>query len=102
MLVLILGVQALLGRLSSRLRLKPHELFTVYIMMLLASMVSSRGLLQKLIPLLIVPNYFATPENGWKAKFFSWIPKWAVPWNPSGPSKQPVSTQFFEALRPGE
>src|SRR5438105_3991914 len=65
MLVLLLGAQAVLTRLSGRLRLQPRELFTIYVMMLLASMVSSRGLLQKLIPLLVVPNYNASPENGW-------------------------------------
>ena len=94
--------QAFPARLSSRLRLKPHELFTIYVMMLLASMVSSRGLLQKLIPLLVVPNYNATPENGWPAKFFPNIRAWSVPWNPSGPPQQFVSARFFEALRPGE
>src|SRR5947207_9689092 len=41
MLVLLLGVQAVLSRWSARLRLRAHELFTVYVMMLLASMVSS-------------------------------------------------------------
>src|SRR5436309_2874707 len=46
MLVLLLGVQGL-ARNRERLRLRPHELFTVYVMMLLASMVSSRGLLEK-------------------------------------------------------
>jgi hypothetical protein len=102
MLVLLLGVQALFARFGSRLRLQPHEMFTVYIMMLLASMVSSRGLLQKLIPLLVVPNYDATSENGWKGKFFSFIPHWAVPWNPHGDPKQFVAARFFEALRPGE
>src|SRR4051812_1347352 len=76
-----LGVSAFLTRLSTRVRLKPHELFTIYVMMLLASMVSSRGLLQKLIPLLVVPNYNATAENGWPAKFFPNIRAWAVPWN---------------------
>src|SRR4051794_30664931 len=40
MLVLLLGVQAVLARGRARLRLRPHELFTVYVMMLLASMVS--------------------------------------------------------------
>ena len=102
MLVLLLGVQALATRFSSRLRLAPHELFTVYIMMLLTSMVSSRGLLQKLIPVLIVPNYFATTENGWKTKFFPHIPKWAVPFNPAGDPKQDVATRFYEGLKPGE
>ncbi len=102
MLVLILGVQALLGRFSARLKLKAHELFTVYIMMLLAAMVSSRGILQKLIPLLVVPNYFATPGNGWKDKFGPSIPAWAVPFDPHGAAKQFVTARFFEALRPGE
>src|SRR5579862_8103564 len=102
MLVLLLGVQALLTRFSERIRLKTHELFTIYIMMLLASMVSSRGILQKLIPLLVVPNYFATAGNGWKDKFGPSIPKWAVPFDPHGDAKQFVSARFFEALRPGE
>ncbi len=102
MLVLLLGVQAVFTRLSPRLKLLPHEMFTVYIMMLMAAMVSSRGLLQKLIPLLIVPNYYPDDTNGWKAKFFHLIPRWAVPWDPNGDSKQYVSTRFYEALRPGE
>jgi hypothetical protein len=102
MLVLLLAVQGLFARFSSRLRLLPHEMFTIYVMMLLASMVSSRGLLQKLIPLLIVPNYDSTPENGWKDKFYKFIPQWAVPWNVHGDPKQFVATRFFEALRPGE
>lgn len=102
MLVLLLGVQAILTRFSERLRLKTHELFTVYVMMLFSAMVSSRGLLQKLIPLLIVPNYMATSENGWKRLFWSHIPKFLVPWNPDGDPKQEVSSRFYEALRPGE
>lgn len=108
MLVLLLGAQKLLGWLGGknskgtpRLALKPHEMFVVYTMMLLAAMVSSRGLLQKLVPLLVVPNYFATPENGWKEKFFSHIPRWAVPWNPDGPAKQTVTSYFFDHLPPG-
>lgn len=102
MLVLLLGVQALLTRLAPRLQLKAHELFTIYIMMLLASMVSSRGLLQKLIPLLVVPNYNAVPENHWQELFAKFIPQWAVPWSVHGEPKQFVSSAFFEALKPGE
>ncbi len=102
MLVLILGVQAVFSRLSTRWRLKPHELFTVHVMMLMASMVSSRGLLEKLIPLLVVPNYDATDANNWRGLFFQHIPSWAVPFDPNGSPKQFSSARFFEALRPGE
>lgn len=102
MLVLLLAAQAALKRLSPRLRLRPHEIFTVYVMMLMASMVSSRGLLEKLIPLLNVPNYNANDTNNWAVLFFKSIPRWAVPWNPAGPPKQFVSARFFDALAPGE
>lgn len=101
-LVLLLAGQAGLKRLSPRLRLQPHELATVYMMMLLAAMVSSRGLLQKLIPLLVVPNYDATPANGWQRLFFPYIKRFAVPFDPSGGPKQPVAARFFDGLRPGE
>jgi hypothetical protein len=102
MLVLLLGVQAAFSRGSARLRLQAHELFTVYVMMLLASMIASRGVLEKLIPLLVVPNYDASAENGWKRLFFGSIPRWAVPFDPHGDPKQPAVVQFFESLRPGE
>ncbi len=102
MLVLLIATQRLLPRLSPALRLRPHELFTVHVMMLLASMVSSRGLLEKLIPLLVVPNYNATDANGWQRLFFPFIPRWAVPWDPNGPPKQITANRFFDALRPGE
>jgi hypothetical protein len=102
MLVMLLAAQAALKRLSPRLKLRPHEMFTIYIMMVLASMVSSRGLLEKLIPLLVTPNYQANATNNWAALFFKFIPRWAVPWNPAGPEKQFAAQRFFDALRPGE
>lgn len=101
-LAIMLGGQAVLRRFAPKLGLKMHELYTIYVMMLLASMVSSRGILEKLIPILVVTNYFATAENGWQQKFFHWIPKWAVPWNPDGGIKQFVTARFYDGLRPGE
>ncbi len=102
MLALMLGARAVLGRIAPRLQLKTHEIYTIYVMMLIAAMVSSRGVLEKLIPLLIAPNYFADSTNNWKSRFFSHIPSWVVPWNPAGPAKQFAAKRFYEALRPGE
>ena len=102
LLVMLLAAQSLLSRISARLQLEKRELFTIYVMMLLASMVSSRGLMEKLIPLLVVPNYFATPENNWKSLFFGSLKSYALPFNASGAPKQDVSTRFFESLRYGE
>lgn len=102
MLVLLLGGQAALRRMDARLRLQTHELFTITVMMLLAAMISSRGLLEKLIPLLLIPNYDATPENRWAELFFSSIPRWAVSFDPGGDPKQWVAVRFYEGLRAGE
>jgi hypothetical protein len=102
MLVLLLAGQGVLKRISARFSLKPHEFYTIYIMMLLASMLSSRGLLEKLIPLLVVPNYFATDSNSWKKLFGPHIPRSIVPFNPDGDPKQWVSQRFFDSLRAGE
>jgi len=102
LLFLLLVVRAFLSKWSKRLQLARHEVLIIYMMMLLASMISSRGLLQKVVPMLVVPNYMATPENGWQNLFFPYIKRWSVPWDPAGPPKQFVSSRFYDALRPGE
>lgn len=102
MLVAILALHVVLRRISGRLRLSPADMAIVWVMMLIAAMVSSRGILQKLIPLLVVPNYDATEVNNWQGLFFEHVRAWAVPWDPSGEPKQEVATRFFDGLRPGE
>lgn len=102
MLVMLVGAQAVFRRFAPKLQLQPRELYSIYVMMLIAAMVSSRGILEKLIALLIVPNYFADATNHWHTIFFKYIPRWAVPWNPAGPAKQPVATGFYNALHTGQ
>jgi hypothetical protein len=102
MLVLLLGGQGLLRRMGARVGLKAHELFTITVMMLLASMIASRGLLEKLIPLLPIPNYDANAGNRWAELILPYIPRWAVPFDPAGDPKQWTTARFFEALRAGE
>lgn len=102
MLVLLLGGQQALRTVWRRAALAAREIYTIYVMMLLAAMVSSRGVLEKLVPLLPSANYYANPGNGWRLKLFPNIPRWAVPWDPAGPIRQWVSVRFYEGLRPGE
>lgn len=102
MLVILIGGQRLLSRLSARLRLQSHEIFGIYVMMLLASMVSSRGLLEKIIPLLVVPNYDANATNNWQKLFFPFIKRWSVPWDPKAAPQQYAPDRFFASLKPGE
>ncbi len=100
----IILVTAWTKRTKSKFGLNPQELLTVYCMMLLASMISSRGLLEKILPLLVTLPYFANESNGWAKMFFPHVKKWMVPWDPSAanPDPQLVAKRFFEGLRNGE
>jgi hypothetical protein len=100
-LFLIVG-NAVLRRVLAPAALSPAEVATIYMMMLMAAMISSRGLMEKWLPALVTPNYFAAPENRWRTVFFPHIRKWAVPFDPGGAEKQPVALAFYEGLQPGE
>ncbi len=89
-------------RLRRRLGLSAAELMMVYCMMLVAAMISSRGIMEKIIPLLVTPNYFANPANRWQELFYPHIKKWLVPFDPEGGSEQFSAVRFYERLRAGE
>jgi hypothetical protein len=81
--------------------LSPQELTVVYLMMLISSMISSRGLMEKLIPALVAVNYFANPANNWVDLFFKHIHPWLVPFNPRGGEASPIAVGFYEGLSKG-
>jgi len=89
-------------RIRQRFGLSAGELMTLYCMMLVAAMISSRGLMERLIPLLVTPNYFANPANQWKQLFYPHIKPWLVPFDVNGNPNQFVATRFYEGLRAGE
>ncbi len=82
--------------------LAPHEMAVVYIMSALAAMFSSRGVVQRVIPLLVSTNFKAGEDGGWREAFFAHIPRWAVAWDPAGPARQAVAAGFYNGLKPGE
>jgi hypothetical protein len=100
-LLLLVGARYALGR-TSRWRLKPHELATIYGMLLIAALVGSRGLVEKMLPLLVAPDYYASPTNHWRDRFFPHMKSWLVAFDPSGPPDQTISRAYYEALRAGE
>jgi len=87
---------------APRLALRPAEIVVVYCMMLIASMVSSRGLMEDLLPTLVGVNYFANPGNRWEEFFYPNIPQRLVPWDVGGGPHQFVATAFYEGLQEGE
>ena len=89
-------------RLRRSFGLSAGELMMIYCMMLVASMISSRGVMEKIIPLLVTPAYFANPANRWQELFYPHIKKWMVPFDPQDPNPQLSVQRFYEGLRAGE
>lgn len=101
LLLAVVLANLVLGRLTPRLALRPHELVIIYTMTLTAALTMSRGLMERWIPALIGVNYYATPANHWQALFFEHIPQWAVPFDVEGDSAQWIARAFYEGLRAG-
>jgi hypothetical protein len=101
-LLLLIALNGLGRLLSKRAFLTPQDLLVVYSMMTVAAMISSRGLMEKLIPLIITPNYFADGGNEWRDRYFPHLKPWLHPFDTTGGEKQEVAVRFFEGLRVGE
>lgn len=91
-----------LRRVSARWGLSASDLLVIYCMVLVAAMVSSHGVVQKFIPLLVVENYLATNTNNWHDNFNRFILPSQVPFDPAGPDKQAVAAKYYEKLLRGE
>lgn len=99
--VVVVGNLAL-RRICRALGLNSAEIMIVYCMMLIATMIASRGLMDKWFGTLAAVNYYTTDEDGWRALYYPYIKPWMVPWDPHGPAKQPVTKHMYEGLFHGE
>jgi len=96
LLLVTVLVNRLLKIITPRLRLRPKEIAGLYIMAMIATMVTSRGLYDLLIPGLVGINYYSNPTNKWAETFYPHIHSHLVPWDPGDESLQPVSRDFYE------
>lgn len=94
---LVLG-NRLIVRLSTRHALRRSEIMLLYSMLLVASMITSRGLMEKLIPALVAVNYFATDANAWASLFFRHLRQELVPFSTTGPANQEIVRRFYEKV----
>ena len=92
--VLVLGINFLLKLL--KIGLKPGELLTIYVMMLVGAGIPSFGLTGLLIPYIAGPFYFASPENKFAETFHQYIPQWMKPSTPE------AVTYLYEGLPAGQ
>lgn len=101
LLFVVVLANRLVGWLWPRMRLRTAELTIIYIMMVFAAMITSRGLTEDLYATQVGLNYFATPANHWQKLFFSHLKPSLVPWDPSGDVAQPLVKYYFEGLPVG-
>ena len=72
----IVVVNYLLTRVSSRFSVKQGELLTIYIMLAIASSVAGHDMLRVLIPMIPHAFWYASPENDWADLFHRFVPSW--------------------------
>jgi len=92
LLALILLVNPILLKVKSSWALSSAEFITIWCMMLGASGIASTGVMRYLLPKLIIPYYFASPENEWADLFHQYIPDWLVV------KDKHAITYFYEGL----
>ncbi|MCE5237625.1 hypothetical protein LLH23_03945, partial [bacterium] len=101
-LLFVLVLANLLVRsVARRLRLRPHEIIVIYLMILVASLSTSRGLLERWIPTLCAVDYYSTESNHFDKLFYRNIPQWSVIFDVKDQGPQRPSIDFYEGLKPG-
>jgi hypothetical protein len=79
LLVLLLVVNPLLRLISKKFAFSRNETLTVYITCLFSSLVPGHGGENFIIPNLLAPFYFATPENRWLNVLQPYLKPWLTP-----------------------
>ena len=81
--------------------LKPAESAVAHCMMLIASMIASRGVMERLVTTMVGVRYYENDANQWSSLFFPHLKPWMVPWDPKA-DEAPVARYFYEGLPAGE
>jgi hypothetical protein len=76
--------------------LKPAEFAVIFVMTLTASMISSRGAMERLPGGMSALNYFASDSNRWEELYFPHTNQSMVPWDTTGKRGQELITDFYE------
>ena len=107
--VLLLSVHLVLGLLKRSWAFRPGELVTIFIMMMVATAIPTRGVIGMLLPMITGTFYYATPENEWANLLHPFLSEWMVVYDPlaikefyegtSGPPRIPWNVWLLPLLR---
>ena len=101
LLLVVVAASRLARRLSARWGLSSSDLLVIYSMMLVGALVSSHGVAEKLVPLLVIPREFADANNDWHGLFDPHTPQWLVPWDVHNPDKGTVVSGYYGKMPRG-
>ena len=102
LLVLVCVVNPLLRLVSKRWAFSRQELLVVYITCLFSSLVPGHGAENLVIPVMVAPFYFATPENKWLDSIQGALKPWMSPaLDAKGGLQKPIVDDFFLGVPPG-
>ncbi len=93
-LVLFLVLNPLLARLHPKLAFRRAEVLVVFVILSVTPLINSVGMMRMLLPMMIAPPYFATPENHLDL-VWDRLPRWF------GPRDLDVIRDAFEGHQPG-
>ena len=93
--VLVGGINVALRLMRVSWALQPAELVLIYIMMIIAATVPTKGFTEAWLPKITGPYYYATPENDWATLAHPHIKDWLTPRDPE------MIKYFFEGLPEG-
>jgi hypothetical protein len=75
-------INLLLKRLKTQWALHPPEMLIIYIMLTTSTVISSSGALHFVIPSIVAPHHYATPENQWGELFLPFLPSFLIQSDP--------------------
>ena len=76
--IIILFVNADIRKISPTQAFSPAELIVVWGMIIVSPGIPYSGLMRYLIPLLVAPIFFASPENEWRQFYHPYLSDWIV------------------------
>jgi hypothetical protein len=95
-LLVLVAATRMVRWLIRRSVLAAQDLFPIYVMMLIAVLMCSRGTIEKLVPPLVHLNYIATDENKYMELFADYTPKHLVVYDPHGEPRQRITRDYYE------
>ncbi len=82
MLLVIMAINAGVGKIAPKQRLTPAELLTTYFMVFAASALTGHDQINVMVPILTYGTKYANPANGWATNLLPYIPHWMMVTDP--------------------